>query len=454
MLAGFCEREYTPERGAVPGQIEINYADGKTTPLMAHVAVVESEGKGAVIISLDIIFISTEFASKLRRIASEITGYPYEQVMVNCSHTHTGCAIDCDVWEFKGCAENVVAVEAAVRDAVSFAYENRAEAKLGIGTGFDKRFNFCRDFYTANGTIAMNPGKKDHPLIKPYAAVDHTVNVMRFDDAEDNAKCFLVNYANHLDTNDSKEKFDADFPGYMRLALQKEYGENVAVLFLNGCCANVNHLDFERFSHDLTYCREGVLPPKEIGEGLADTIKNISPAIVTDREKINIAGKSRMHLAARRRATAEQIEWAKDIQKRIGEGEDIDLHTRLFSELYLEDEKNPPPATVDFEISVLQIGPWAIVALPGEIYSDIGLKIKANSPFTNTIVVEIANGYNGYVSPDLIQHSGCYEGRYSNVAYTGLGTEKVLIDGAANMLNTLFTADNVASFGAPAPKFR
>ena len=103
---------------------------------------------------------------------------------------------------------------------------------------------------------------------------------------------------------------------------------------------------------------------------------------------------------------------------------------------------------MDFEISVLQLGPWTIVGLPGEIYSDIGLRIKTSSPFANTIVVEIANGYNGYVSPDIIQRSGCYEGRYSKVAYTGLGTEKVLVDGASNMLSALFYADNVKTFGA------
>ena len=109
---------------------------------------------------------------------------------------------------------------------------------------------------------------------------------------------------------------------------------------------------------------------------------------------------------------------------------------------------------MDFEISVLQIGPWTIVGLPGEIYSDIGLKIKANSPFANTIVTEIVNGYNGYVSPDIIQFSRCYEGRYSNVAYTGLGTDRVIIDGATHMLNALFDAENIKEFGELKPDNR
>ena len=180
-------------------------------------------------------------------------------------------------------------------------------------------------------------------------------------------------------------------------------------------------------------------------------MRNLSRALSHSDEEINIQGRSRAHITTRRRASAEDIEWAKDLQKKLAEGEKVDDRRQLLAEMYLEEEKNAPPLTIDFGIHVLQIGPWTIVGLPGEIYSDIGLKIKANSPFANTIVVEIANGYYGYVSPDIIQQSGCYEGRYSMVAYTGLGTEKVLVDGCTNMLNALFDADNIKNFGTLKP---
>ena len=357
--------------------------------------------------------------------------------------------MDCPVWEFEGTPDDVVVIEEKIIEAVKAAYESRSEAKLGIGTGFDKRFNYCRDFYTKSGYIVCNPGGED--ILKPYAAIDHTVNVMRVDDMDGNAKCFIFNYANHLDTNPSKKKFDADFPGYVRRELQKEYGEDVTVLFLNGCCANVNHLDFANRYHKTHYCRKDVLPPEEIGMGLADTIKNIQPEIITNVTDPNIQGESRMHLTARRKANDAMFAWARDIISKEAAGEKVSLQELLLAKLYLDEEINPPANTMDFEISVLQIGPWAIVGLPGEIYSDIGLKIKNLSPFANTIVAEIVNGYNGYVSPDNIQFSRCYEGRYSNVAYTGLGTDKVLIDGAINMLNTLFDSDNIKEFGEVKP---
>ena len=61
-------------------------------------------------------------------------------------------------------------------------------------------------------------------------------------------------------------------------------------------------------------------------------------------------------------------------------------------------------------------------------------------------MVEIANGYNGYISPDTIQRAGNYEGIYSMVAYTGLGAAEALINGATDMLYALYYSDNQAAF--------
>ena len=450
MLAGFAEREYTPAEGMVPGQIRFGYAKGKRTPLMAHVAVMESKGVGSVLVSLDIIFVSVEFATKVRARISAVTGYPVDHVMIACSHTHTGCPIDIDCWEFKGKSEYLDPVEDAIMEALNSAMASRSEVKMGVATGFEGRFNFCRDFYTTQGYLVMNPGHdKADMLVKPFAAVDHTVNVMRFDDLDGKPQCFVVNYADHLDTGGGprEDSFSADFVGYMRLALQREYGEGVTVLFLNGCCANVNHYDYKYGSDRVGHCRPGAAPSVEIGEGLAETIKHITPALVTAAGEHHIQGKCQKHVTARRSATRAQREWAEDFKKRNVRPEtDLEMRSVLLAELYSTDQADLPK-TVDLDLQVLQLGPWAIVGIPGEVYSNIGLKIKANSPFANTVVVELANGTHGYMSPDIVQESGCYEGIYSNVAYTGHGTEDVLVNGATSMLKALYEADNTVSLG-------
>jgi hypothetical protein len=51
----------------------------------------------------------------------------------------------------------------------------------------------------------------------------------------------------------------------------------------------------------------------------------------------------------------------------------------------------------------------AIVSLPGEIFVELGLAIKAASPFKNTFIAELANGSIGYVPNREAYRQGNYE---------------------------------------------
>ena len=51
----------------------------------------------------------------------------------------------------------------------------------------------------------------------------------------------------------------------------------------------------------------------------------------------------------------------------------------------------------------------AFVSLPGEPFTEIGMQIRAASPFAVTLVVSNANGYAGYIAPDACLQRGGYE---------------------------------------------
>jgi hypothetical protein len=255
----------------------------------------------------------------------------------------------------------------------------------------------------------------------------------------------VVNYANHLDTNNRRDAFSGDYAGYLRLALRRIYGD-VTVLFLNGCCGNVNHYDFATGSHLSTHCAEGVLPSEAIGNGLAETVAGLQPPILTEEKDIHIQTRIRSHMTSRRFATEKNKAWAREWQAGRDTRESTNLRLDILAELYLQDEYKIP-TTVDLPIQVMQLGPIVLVGLPGEIYSEIGLKIKALSPFPNTVVVELVGGTRGYISPAIIQRSGCYEGTYSNIAFTGPDTADVLVEGAVRMLTAMYEADNHAMIG-------
>ena len=445
MKAGFAEREYTPAEGPIPGQIKGHYGKGKLTPLMAHAAVIESQGAKAVLLSLDLIFVTVDWANALRERIAKVLKISTDNIFVHTTHTHTGCQTDVRCW---GCPANpdaLIPVAEAAMQAVIAANEQLAEVKMGCARTYETRFAFCRDFFTTDGKVVTNPGWVDpEKLVGPISDIDSSVNVMRFDDMEGFPLCFVVNYALHLDTNAHPDKFDADYAGSMREALRRRFGRDVVVVFLNGCCGNINHFDFKSYSHKKTHVHPKTYSSWHIGEGLAQTIQNMTPAPLPRAGEILIQGRYCTFPTARRYATPERKEWAKKmlahVEAKKAAGEKFNDHDRQCAEMYLEENPDETPRLMDIGVHVLQIGEIVFVGLPGEIFSEIGLKIKALSPFPHTVVVELADGWHGYIAPDFVMRAGCYESIYSNISYTGLGTADVLIDGAVTMLKGMYEA--------------
>ncbi len=76
----------------------------------------------------------------------------------------------------------------------------------------------------------------------------------------------------------------------------------------------------------------------------------------------------------------------------------------------------------------------AWVALPGEIFVELGLDIKKRSPFRHTIVVELANGSVNYVPTKRAFTEGNYEPISARCAP---GSGEMLVEAAVRLLNEL-----------------
>ena len=84
------------------------------------------------------------------------------------------------------------------------------------------------------------------------------------------------------------------------------------------------------------------------------------------------------------------------------------------------------------------LGEWAIVGLPGEIYTYIGKNIKSASPFERTLVFELSNGTVGYIPPRDVIERGVYEAKVARInSQCGPETADVLVYRALRSLNAL-----------------
>jgi hypothetical protein len=87
------------------------------------------------------------------------------------------------------------------------------------------------------------------------------------------------------------------------------------------------------------------------------------------------------------------------------------------------------------EVQVIRLdADSAIVCLPGEIFVELGLAIKRESPFKNTFVLSICNDRPSYVPTQKAFAEGSYEVSNSRVA---AGTGEQLVGVALDMLRTI-----------------
>jgi hypothetical protein len=64
---------------------------------------------------------------------------------------------------------------------------------------------------------------------------------------------------------------------------------------------------------------------------------------------------------------------------------------------------------IEAELHGLRIGPVGLIGFPGEPFSEIGARVKANSPFSWTLFSGYTNDYLGYVPTREAYADGGYE---------------------------------------------
>jgi hypothetical protein len=91
--------------------------------------------------------------------------------------------------------------------------------------------------------------------------------------------------------------------------------------------------------------------------------------------------------------------------------------------------------TVPLEVQAIKLDDeTAIVTLPSEIFVNLGLMIKASSPFKTTLVIELANDSVAYIPTKQAFLEGSYEVTNSRVER---GTGEKLAEAAIGLLKEL-----------------
>jgi neutral ceramidase len=85
-------------------------------------------------------------------------------------------------------------------------------------------------------------------------------------------------------------------------------------------------------------------------------------------------------------------------------------------------------------IQAHRLGDLGIIAIPCEVFVEIGLELKKQSPFKPTFTISLANGYNGYLPTPEHHQLGGYETWRARSSYLEVNASQKIVMTAGELL--------------------
>jgi hypothetical protein len=174
--------------------------------------------------------------------------------------------------------------------------------------------------------------------------------------------------------------------------------------------------------------------PEEMGKLLTETVCAINEGIKPVADcTVKAAVKTATY--AHRVPAEWETEKALAVKARDEAGERLSGRERRVMEKTLSCGPDTP-TELEMELQGIRIGEWRIISVPGELYTEIGLAIKALAPTEKVLISEQTNGRYGYISPDSTLGTTAYGGRYY-AGDLGYGTKEKMLNVSGALLDAI-----------------
>lgn len=401
---------------------------GVLDDLQAKAAVLDDGATTVAFVGCDLIGLPGPVVDAARRHIEQATGIPGARVMLWATHTHTGPVLSRqsarDAQDGGSGAlsrQYTETLPGRIAEAVAAAHARLAPTRVSRALGAEDRLAFNRRFWMKDGTVGWNPGKRNPNIIRPAGPIDPQVGVVCFQSPDKQPQLTAVNFAMHPDTTGGA-RVSADYPGALARCLAVCKGPEMLTLFANGPCGNLNHINVQ-------------WPERQQGPGEANRLGTILAAAVL-KASMSLAPVTNVTLQVRSErvplplapVTEADVQAARAVVARGAQATFIE-RVQAYKALDVHARRGQP---FEAEVQVVALGgELAWVGLPGEIFVELGLSIKAASPFPQTHVLGLANGNLGYV-PNRPAYA---EGNYEVVsARCGEGSGEKLVTAALRLL--------------------
>lgn len=465
MNVGIRRVDITPAFGLkMAGMLDPPRAQGVRWPLRGTVVLLDDGERRAAIVALDLLFLAPSTVAEFR--AALAAGDPRlapAAVMICCSHTHrapyTAAAMD-EEPDFG----YLDLVRGRLAAAMAEARRALAPARLSVGRALAPGVAFNRrPVYLVDGREAVaTQGPLDVPnFLRMESPAFEEIAVLAATDLEGRPLGGLAGFACHPTAMGFEPVYSADYPGVLTEELARRHGG--AWAFLQGAAGDQWGFDLGGIAAAGGGFPYGPAHAERMGLRLADAA---SQAIARARPLADGAAvrtARRILRIPQRRVRREAAEYARDfLEGRLAGTPVAEVQRRLYDRPYTfwpgnwEEEAlarwfaretlgmwewqrraGAREPAEDVEVSALALGDAAVAGFPCELFSAFGARTRAASPFADTFVAELANGWHGYVpTPEAFAHGG-YESRFGSTSRLAEGAGDAMSDAAIALLREL-----------------
>jgi hypothetical protein len=401
----------------IAGGIGQQFYHGQEGELRAVATVLEQAGSGKfAIVACDVIAVTRAMIDSAAEQIEKSCGIEPAHLLVNATHTHHAPSthhahgVQAEP-EFirsvvSGIVQSVERANAALKDDCRFAFHLGQEPDIGQNSRL----------LLADGMI--NWIGSSVPMVRPTGPFDPQLPIWVFRDRDDHLVSVLYNHSTHTIGSLQPGVRSPSFYGLAAQALEKQWG--APVCFLEGASGSTHNMNCS----------------------VADAIEKLKRALTEGVQQAAARPVSRIVSIKRPfrfkvRTFDEPTEDKKviDYCTKHAPGM-LDLCTRVFREsrLELKPQQGKERETV---LQVMLVGDVALVGVPAEFFTGLGMEIKKRSPFKETYIADLANDTIGYL-PDREAHRlGGYQTWMGLHSFAEEGTGERVVDQTVAMLEEL-----------------
>jgi len=401
--AGAAVVDVTPVKFPVlvNGGMTSRSADQVNTTVNARALVLDDGGKRVAIIVVDSCMMSREFLDNAKQLASNQTGIPTDRMLISATHTHSapasmGClGTDAD-------PEYVPYLRIKIAEAISKAIANLEPAQVGWGSIDANEYTALRRWIRRPDRLAEDPfgnmtvranmhaGRVPEDVTGESGPEDPELSMIAVQSVDGRPICVLANFSMHYFSDTA---ISADYFGLFCEGLKKELVKQqpqdapaFVAIMSHGCSGDIWRRDYHQPEVTTTI--------DAFSQGLIDKAVTAYEKIEYRKDSDLAMSEARMTLRYRV-PDLQRLEWAKRIVKEMGDRLPKDTAEVYAREQVLLYERQ----ATEIVVQALRVGDIAIATTPNETYALTGLKLKHQSPAKHTMVIELANGGDGYIPP-------------------------------------------------------